>query len=319
MNNLEGISFKEAINSKGLSYEEFRRILIPEFAKTWYAIFIRIFILLLILFLFLQIEIIYPNWYLISIPLFSILTGFMIASLNLFVHEAGHYYLYPDKKINDLLANIFLCSWTGIHISVYRKIHWKHHQLLSTPDDTENTYFNPLTPGFIFEGLSGIHLLRIILNKNNRLFLGKDLRKKSIMMLITGIIINSTILFLAFWFSYIQFAIVWFLAMLVFFPFFASIRQLIEHRDELAGADKNFYQVPQRKISRLFTNSLFSRYFGSAGFNKHMIHHWDPQLPFTSLNKAELFLADCERTGNIIVSSKTNYFTAFKNLWHISK
>ena len=315
MSNLEGIPFVEVINSEGLSYASFRQTLKPDYFKTWLHIIFGLICLAALLSLFIIIENKIPGWFLLTIPAFSILTGFTIAFINLFIHEAGHYYLHPDKKTNDLLANIFLCSWTGLHVKVYRKIHWLHHQHLATDIDPENSYFNVLSGKFIFETFSGIHVLRIMVNKNKKQVLEKDLRKRSAIMLLTGLIINSAVLFVAIWLNNYQLAIVWILAMLVFFPFFATIRQLIEHRDEFAASDKSFYNVPKRKISRLFTNSLLSKLLGPAGFNKHMIHHWDPVLPFTALAKVEAFLGGCEKTKKIIEMSRTTYPEAFKKLW----
>jgi fatty acid desaturase len=315
MSNLEGIPFNEVINSEGLSYTAFRQTLKPDYFKTWLHIITGMICLAALITIFIIIENVIPGWYLLTIPVFSILIGFTIAFINLFIHEAGHYYLHPDKKTNDLLTNIFLCSWTGLHIKVYRKIHWLHHQHLATSTDPENSYFNVLSGKFIFETFTGIHVLRIMLNKNNKQVIEKDLRKKSIQMLLAGLVINATFLFVAIWFNNYQLAIVWILSMLVFFPFFATIRQLIEHRDELAASENAFYNSPQRKISRLFTDSIFSKLFGPAGFNKHIIHHWDPVLPFTALGKDETFLAGCDKTKEIIETSKTTYFAAFKKLW----
>ncbi|MDP9229221.1 MAG: fatty acid desaturase, partial [Bacteroidota bacterium] len=202
----------------------------------------------------------------------------------------------------------------GVDIKSYRKIHWQHHLHLATPADTENSYSHPLTAPFIFETLTGIHLLRVITNKNNKQLLGKTLVKKSVYMLLTGFLINFTILFFSVYNDYWQFAIIWMSALIIFFPFFATIRQIMEHRDELAFKEADFYKSPKNKISRLFSNSLFSRLLGPAGFNKHMIHHWDPQLPFTALKRAEKFLLQCQRTRHIIESSQTTYLSVFKKL-----
>lgn len=319
MSNLEGIPFDEVINSEGLSYTSFRKTLKPDYFKTWLHIISGLSCLAALLWIFIIIENKIPGWFPITISFFSILIGFTIAYINLFIHEAGHYYLHANKKINDLLANMFLCSWTGLHIKVYRKIHWLHHQHLATDTDPENSYFNVLSGKFILETFSGIHAVRIILNKNNKQILEKELRKRSIQMLLTGLAINGAFLFAALWLKHYQLAIVWVLAMLVFFPFFATIRQLLEHRDELTSSDNVFYSSPKRKISRLFTNSLFSNLLGPAGFNKHMIHHWDPILPFTALGKVEVFLAGCDRTKEIIERSKTTYFAAFRTLWFAQK
>jgi fatty acid desaturase len=185
MSNLEGIPFHEVVNSEGLSYATFRHTLKPDYLKTWLHIITGLLCLAILLSIFIIVENKIPGWYLLTIPVFSILIGFTIAFINLFIHEAGHYYLHADKRINDLLANIFLCSWTGLHIKVYRKIHWLHHQHLATPIDPENSYFNVLSGKFIFETFSGIHVLRIMSGKNKGQVLEKELRKKSIYMLLT--------------------------------------------------------------------------------------------------------------------------------------
>jgi fatty acid desaturase len=315
MHNLEGILFEEVTDDKGLSYTDYRKTLKPDYTITWLHIgggLIAI-IALSVCAWYLQSSL--PGWFWLTVPGFSLLIGFAIAYLNLFVHEAGHFYIHPVKKTNDLLANVFLCSWMGIDIKAYRKIHWQHHLHLAGPDDTENSYFNPITLKFILETLTGIHLLRVMTSKSNKEFLGKELTKKAFYMLLVGLSINLVILGFAIYYSHWQFLITWCLGMIVVFPFFATIRQIIEHRNEEALKEKNYYSSTKNRISRLFSGSLLSRLFGSAGFNKHMIHHWDPHLPFTALGRAEKFLSQCRRTGEIIASSRTTYFSVVKKMF----
>jgi fatty acid desaturase len=314
MHNLEGILFEEVINDQGISYATYRKTLRPDYARTWLNIGGAILAILLLSGSSWYIETRFPGLFWLTIPLFSIIIGFCIAHVNLFVHEAGHFYIHPDKKTNDILANVFLCSWVGIDIKTYRKIHWQHHLQLATPDDTENSYFNPLSLSFILETLTGIHLVKVMTSKSNKLFLGKDLVRRSRIMLLVGAMINLTILFFAFYTGHWQFAVSWILSMTIFFPFFATIRQISEHRDELASKERQYYTSPKNKISRIFSDSLLSRMFGAAGFNKHMIHHWDPHIPFTALKQAELFLKECARSRPILESSRTTYFTVFKKL-----
>jgi fatty acid desaturase len=314
MHNLEGILFEEAINDKGLSYTEYRKTLKPDYTITWLHIGGGLMAIFGLCFAGWHVQHRYTNWFWLTIPVFSVLLGFCIAFVSLYIHEAGHFYLHPDKKTNDLLANIVLCSWLGLDIKAYRKIHWQHHLHLATPADTENSYFNPVSFSFILETLTGIHLLHVITSKSNNEFLGKELRKRSVYMLLIGLVINLAILSFSIYHSHWQFAVTWTLGMVIFFPFFATIRQIIEHRSELALKEKDFYKTPKGRISRLFSSSLFSRLFGPAGFNKHMIHHWDPYLPFTALNRAEKFLLQCSRTQQIVESSRTSYFSVFKKL-----
>jgi hypothetical protein len=110
------------------------------------------------------------------------------------------------------------------------------------------------------------------------------------------------------------FLFIWCSGFGVFFPFFATIRQLLEHRDELAHHTTDFTKVPHGKISRLFVHTILSSSFGAAGFTRHMIHHWDPQLSYTQLGAAEAFLMNCEHTAPILNTSRTSYLQTVKKL-----
>ena len=313
-NNLEEISFDDVINSNGISYTDFRNSLQPKYAKVTYDIIKGYFFLLLIAGALFYLCAQFPAFYGIIIPLSSILIGYIAAYLALFIHEAGHYNIHPDKKINDRLASIFLCLPFGLSIKSYRKIHWQHHLYLGTPKDSEVSYFNALTKLFILETLTGIHLLRTIRKKGGNELLTKEQVRESRLMLVAGIFFHLIIIFLAFITTNWPFAIAWILGFGIFFPFFATIRQLLEHRDELAQSTTDFNKQPHGKVSRLFIHSIISSSFGSAGFTRHMIHHWDPTISYTRLKDIEAFLLNCEKTAPIITTSRTTYTSTFKKL-----
>lgn len=313
-NNLEEISFDDVINSTGTTYSDFRNSLQPQYKKVTYDIIKGYFFLLLIAGLLIFLNDQFYTFYGIIIPISSILIGYIAAYLSLFIHEAGHYNIHPDKKINDRLASIFLCLPFGLSIKSYRKIHWQHHLYLGTPKDTEISYFNALTRLFILETLTGIHLIRTIRKKGGNELLTKEQVIESRLMLVAGIFFHLIIIFFAFITSNWSFAIAWILGFGIFFPFFATIRQLLEHRDELALSTTDFNKQPHGKVSRLFIHSIISSSFGSAGFTRHMIHHWDPTISYTRLKDIETFLLNCEKTAPIITTSRTTYTSTFKKL-----
>ena len=133
-------------------------------------------------------------------------------------------------------------------------------------------------------------------------------------MLFAGTVLNVTVVLAFILTGYWAVAIIWIAGILVFFPFFATIRQILEHRDDLAQQKINYHHVDHGKFTRLFTSGLTSRFFGAAGFNKHMIHHWDPQISYTRLKDIEQFLSECPATGELIKGSKTTYFKTFRKL-----
>jgi fatty acid desaturase len=314
LNNLEGISFDEAVSEKGQSYAGFRNGLRPRYGKVWFDICKGYFFLLLTAACFLYLDNrLHAYWWAFIIPM-SLLIGYIAAYLALFIHEAGHYNIHPDKKTNDRLAIFLLCLPFGLSIKSYRKIHWQHHVHLGTPQDTEISYFNALTNLFILETLTGIHLLRTMKKKGTVAILTKDQQQQNRIMLLAGFLLHAAILTAAIMSGYWTFAIAWCTGFGIFFPFFATMRQLLEHRDELAHHTTDFTRQPHGKISRIFVHTVLSSSFGAAGFTRHLIHHWDPQLSYTQLATAEAFLSGCDKTAGIIQSSKTTYFKTVKKL-----
>lgn len=313
-NNLEGIAFDEVTNSNGTSYTAFRNNLQPRYPIVLLDIIKGYFFLLLVAAGIILLDHNFHSFWWGFIPLGGVLMGYIAAYLALFIHEAGHFNIHPDKKINDRLATFFLCLPFGLSIKSYRKIHWQHHLHLGTPQDTEVSYFNAPTKLFLLETLTGIHLLKTIIKKENNNVLTKDQIRQSRLMLLAGFILHLIILTAAFLTGNWPFAISWILCFGIFFPFFATIRQILEHRDELASHATDFYKQPHGKVSRLFIHTLLSSSFGSAGFTRHMIHHWDPQISYTRLKDIEEFLMKNEKTAAIIKESKTTYSKVFKKL-----
>ena len=313
-NNLEHIGFDEVTDKSSTSYSVFRSSLQPRYAIVAFDIIKGYFFLLLIASAFIFLNYRFHFFWWISIPVGSILIGYIAAYLALFIHEAGHFNIHPDKKMNDQLATIFLCLPFGLSLKSYRKIHWQHHLHLGTPQDAEVSYFHALTKLFILETMTGIHLLRTLMRKEVNNILTKEQIKQSRLMLLAGGVFHAAILVAAFLTDNWPFAIAWLLGFGIFFPFFATIRQIVEHRDELANHTTNFYKQPHGKVSRLFVHHLFSSSFGSAGFTRHLIHHWDPQISYTRLRDIEEFLTRSDKTAPIIKASKTTYTSTFKKL-----
>lgn len=314
MNNLEDIPFESVSDSSGMSYKVWRNKLQPRYAIVWRDILAGYLALFSLLGLSAWIYLYYPGWVFLNIITTSLGTGYFIAYLSLFIHEAGHFNVHPDKKMNDRLAGIFLCAIVGLDIKTYRKIHWMHHMHLGTPGDTEVSYHNALTPTFILETLTGLHLLKVMRKKSDPALLTDSMKKQSRLMLVTGLLFNTLVVIAGVATGYWHLAIIWVAAMFIFFPFFATLRQILEHRNELATAKIDYGKVPHGKISRLFVSGIFSSSFGSAGFNKHMIHHWDPQVSYTRLRDIERFLLTCSSVKDMVQSSRTSYLTSFKKL-----
>lgn len=316
MNNLEAISFESVIDSNNVSYKNWKGGLKPFYFIVWKDIATG-YVLLVAIALgshFLQEAL--PAVNALNGVISAALMGFMLAYLALFIHEAGHFNIHPNKKTNDRLATLFFGLLFGIDIRSYRKIHWQHHLHLGTPADTEISYFNSLNWVFITKMLSGIHLIKTIRDKSSQSVLTSQMKKDSFKMLLLGLVFNLLIVAMLYLvLGWLQ-AIAWIIGMSIFFPFFATLRQLLEHRSEEAEKSIDYKKEEHGKVSRLFHFNLISRFFGGAGFTHHMIHHWDPQISYTRLKDVQKFLLNCDATKKIVNTSQTTYTQTFKKVFY---
>jgi hypothetical protein len=101
--------------------------------------------------------------------------------------------------------------------------------------------------------------------------------------------------------------------MAVFFPFFATLRQVLEHRSATAVAGCDFRRLPHGALTRLFGDGIVASTFGGAGFNRHLLHHWEPQVSYTRLRELESFLLRT-RAAPILDGRRTTYWQALREL-----
>lgn len=242
----------------------------------------------------------------------AIAVGYCIAYLQLFIHEAAHYNLAADRRANDRIANRFICWQVGTDIAAYRRTHADHHRHLGRDGDTEISYTRPLTLRFLIEMFTGVHALRV--------FLGRDGSAKSTaapaasrLPLFRGaaahLVLLGGLVALGAWPA----ALAWLAGMGVFFPLFATIRQLLEHRPavgvaELAEGDG------EGAVTRLFDDGLFARSFGGAGFNRHLLHHLEPQISYTRLGELEEYLMGTSARA-ALDARRSDYLATFRELW----
>ena len=66
-------------------------------------------------------------------------------------------------------------------------------------------------------------------------------------------------------------------------------------------------------VTRIFADGLFSNIFGGAGFSRHLLHHWEPQLSYTRLGDLERYLC-ATSIGGIIDARRTTYLQAFRDI-----
>ena len=76
----------------------------------------------------------------------AVLVGYVLAFLQLFLHEAAHHNLAADRRLNDRLCNAAIAWHLGADAGRYRFTHLAHHRNHGLTTDTERSYFHALTP-----------------------------------------------------------------------------------------------------------------------------------------------------------------------------
>ncbi|MCI0590224.1 MAG: fatty acid desaturase [Gammaproteobacteria bacterium] len=307
------------VNKAGLTYKQFRKSLTPKWGIVWSHIAMGWMALVVSNLLIILLSGRHLAMDLLLVGGGSILIGFIIAYLQLFLHEAAHYNLHPQRKINDLLCNLFVGGIAGQDVKNYRPIHWDHHRYLGTTLDTEITYFDPLNIKFLVEALLGIRVLKVIFTRREKLRNKKsEVRsqaKSKPYTLIGGFIFNLGYLFLLLYFHQWGLMLAWLGGILVFFPYFGALRQLLEHRNAYADPALDYAKVAHGAIHRLFGDSLIASTLGGAGFNRHLLHHWESEVSYTRLRELEHYLMGTECAA-YLQERQTTYRETFWLLFH---
>lgn len=247
----------------------------------------------------------------------AILIGYWTAYILLFIHEGAHYNLAASREMNDRLCDMLVGWMIGTSVAQYRIVHFKHHRKLGTVDDSETTYFCPLNMRFLLSLLTGIRAADVIFKRRKLVEDAEPKQKAQVKhrytMILFAAVAHGTCILTLWCLGGMAPALAWLFGIAVFFPFFGAMRQLLEHRRDDISNDVDFFQTDHGALTRLFDDGLFARTFGGAGFNRHLLHHWEPRLSYTNLPRLEEFLADTE-LAPILRARRTTYFAAFSKL-----
>ena len=315
-NSLDNFAYQDVVSSDGKTYAELRKELAPSYSKVRLDLlkgYLSLFVILLIDFLLLRYTTIAS---VVFLPLSALALGYVLAYLHLFIHAGAHYDLHPVKSVNDKICDFLIGVIFGIRIKGYRKIHWQHHNLLGTKLDTEHSYFNELNSWFLLKSIAGIQTAGVILSRS-KTAKSNGGRFPVSFFSVYVFALHASIVWLLFTIGGWALAVTWLTALIVVFPLLATIRQIMEHRDVAASGEVDYKETDHGKVNRLFGNGILDSSFGAAGFNKHLLHHWDPTISYTCLDKVEQFLSSCPETSAIISNNKTSYLKTFIALFKI--
>lgn len=312
-------------NQDGLTFRDFRQQLKPNYGVVVANIIFSWSMIALAVLGFAALNSLRVSWLPYAfIPFGGLWFAFWAQSYSSHFHESAHHNFAP-RHLNDSLSRIFLTPFMGLDVKSYRISHWQHHKFLGDPRDTEISYHEPLTPQRILEGFSGIYLLRSLaryLRNYGRMSQMPAAPRQEMSKffffwpIAYALCVQSAIVFLLFRFISLPAALAWGCGILLFGSFLSILRQTLEHRS-FDAPDEDFKRVPHGPVNRLFGCDLFSRNFGGAGFNRHLLHHWDPNISYTCFDDLEAFLLETAIQDDI-ERQRTTYWRAFREMFRWS-
>jgi fatty acid desaturase len=325
---VDAIDRSQLQDELGRAYKEFKRGLTPRWARVWIDIGAGYLALGATAAALAWLQRSAPRWLPLWVALAAIVFGYAIAFVQLFFHEAAHFNIAPGRALNDRLANLFIGWMVGQEIKCYRIVHFDHHRYLGTPRDTERSYFDALDRRFVVEGLIGIKLLRVVTGRANRVDAqnteeavtepaDRGNRRRRLGMLAAGGLVNLAIIAAAVWTRNWGIALAWPLGMILVHPFINAVRQLLEHRGFDARADVDYSRSPHGAVTRMFGAGPLASTMGGAGFNRHLLHHWEAQISYTRLGELEDYLSRTP-AADVFRREVISYPRAFRRLWRAS-
>lgn len=310
----------ELVDSEGVAYREFRKGLAPRWGLVWVHIGLAYLVLAATV---TGLAVWSPDWPLGIVGVIGGggVIGYAILFLNNFFHESAHYNLLPSRRWNDRATNLLMGWLFASSIDTYRRTHFQHHRALGTTMDSEISYFDALRMRYLAEGLLGVKLIRSVRRwrETERKLEAQRGRKPNeggaarIVWILVAAVVNLAIVgglaALGAWAA----AGAWAGGVVVFFPFLASLRQLLEHRSEDADPEVDYREVDHGPVNRIFGDGPLASTFGSAGFNRHAIHHWEPQISYTRLRDIEAYILRTDAAPKIR-ERQTSYRETFLRL-----
>jgi fatty acid desaturase len=247
--------------------------------------------------------------------------GYGVAYLQLFLHEAAHQNLATARARNDWLCDALISWQVGTTVARYRPIHFAHHRHLGTVADTENSYFRPVDARLVLETLTGVHALRVLRNRQRRLTaLAPDTghgTASSAAPWLRAMLLHGLVCAGAYALSGWPGLGAWLLGVGACYPVFATLRQQLEHRSPDADPAADYSRRDHGALTRLFGDGPLASTFGGAGFNRHLLHHWEPQVPYTRLRDLERYLAGTS-AAPILDARRSSYLRTLAELWNRS-
>jgi fatty acid desaturase len=216
----------------------------------------------------------------LTILLGIVLLGGRMLGFAALMHDCGHGLLFESRRLNAWVGQ-YLCAWPIMtDVERYAKGHLRHHRLAGTDQDPDlpNYRAYPITVDSFkrkvwrdLSGQTGWKLLSGRLKGRDALF-GSQARESGF----GGFLLWNAVIFLVLAaFGHGALALMWPVAFLTVYLFFARIRQVAEH-----GGVPDLYDGDPRRHTRTTYARWWERALVAPHFlNYHLEHHLAASVP----------------------------------------
>ncbi|MCB1213837.1 MAG: fatty acid desaturase family protein [Deltaproteobacteria bacterium] len=223
----------------------------------------------------------------LSIIIAWILIGGRQLALGVTMHDCGHGALFKSPKLNQFFGKWLAAYPILADLDTYKKIHAKHHRIVGQPDDPDlpNYQAYPVTKSSLrrkfvrdLTGQTGVKILAGTFKQGRDLFsLGKEEEKKtSLIKNLSGPLLAQVLLFAILWLSgHPWLYLLWWLAYLTSYMFFARIRQVAEH----AGVPQLTSNNPLENTRTTLASWWEKLTVAPNNVHYHLEHHLYPSVP----------------------------------------
>lgn len=242
----------------------------------------------------------------LSFAMAFILMGGLQHHLATLHHDAVHYLLFRNRKLNECVARCFLGYPVGLTMG-YRRIHLTHHRHLGNEGDPDlpNYVGFPARMAKILTtlacNLSGVSVWRQVRRE----------RTNDAAWEVAGLAVTQAAIFAVFTLTgawHLYFAL-WLLPLVTWTKTLSHLRNVVEHVDVPSGKD----QCPRWRT--IYCGALEGFFVAPLNFNYHAEHHLYPAVPFYNLPQLHRRLIEVPQYKEQIDIRKGYLRFLFTHVW----
>lgn len=214
-------------------------------------------------------------------------------ALAVLMHESAHGILLPNRKLNDIIGQVFTAAPLMLSMYTYRKGHLQHHRAPMENDDPVATVFGigdyPVPKRELiwrlFKDITSISYflsIRDFVTGKHRAVMAKstDIPQAPGLVIASLLITNGCMVGILAAIDHVGLYFgLWILPALTFLQFFARVRAITEHAGYPPGED----QI--RNARTIVRPSWQTFFFGPHCIHYHIEHHQYVRAPFYHLPK----------------------------------